>query len=196
MRKSLIVPIVAALAAPAVAQPASGNASVQGQAVRAEARANADTRSTHGEPVDVRAQGHVSQGPAPSRDPRDEEILRSVPGPAEIEAVTGVAANTVDAILATPIGPIREAIEGRRLSRREREETLGDRARRDDPYFRERMRDQMAVAGVAVGVLAEQMAVMTPVLRQTLEEATRRVEEAARGMPPRNYDRRYDRRDD
>lgn len=196
MRKSFIVPIVAALAAPAVAQPASVNASAQSQAVQAEIGVDAETRGPERRGVDARAYGHAAPGVRQGRDPRDEEILRSVPGPAEIEAVTDVAANTVDAILATPIGPIREAIEGRRLSRREREETLGDRARRDDPYFRERMRDQMAVAGVAVGVLAEQMAVMTPVLRQTLEEATRRVEEAARGMPPRNYDRRYDRRDD
>jgi hypothetical protein len=58
------------------------------------------------------------------------------------------------------------------------------------------MRDQITIASAAVGVLAEQMAVMTPVLRQTLEDAQRRVEEAARGIPPRGYDRRYDRRDD
>jgi len=152
--------------------------------------------------ADVAANVQVAQpsradvAPPPPIDPRDEAILRAVPGPQELERVGDVTAATVDAILDVPIGPLREAIEGRRLSRREREETLGDHARKDDPYFRERMRDQITIASAAVGVLAEQMAVMTPVLRQTLEDAQRRVEEAARGVPPREYDRRYDRRDD
>ncbi|MBA3678181.1 MAG: hypothetical protein H0W74_12400 [Sphingosinicella sp.] len=128
----------------------------------------------------------------PRMDPRDEAIVRSMPDRREIEDMTGVAARAADAILDTPVGPLREAIEGRKLSRRERQETLGDRASKDDPYFRERMRDQIGVASVAVGALAEQMAVMAPVLRRTLEDVERRVEDAARGVPPREYDRRDD----
>lgn len=131
----------------------------------------------------------IPQAPR-SVDPRDEAIVRSLPDQREIEAMGDRAAGVVDAIMDVPVGPLREAIEGRPLSRRERNETLGDAARKDDPYFSERMRDQIAVASVAVGVLAEQMVVMTPVLRQTLEDASRRIEDAARGMPPRDYDRR------
>jgi hypothetical protein len=130
--------------------------------------------------------------PGKRMDPRDEAIVRSVPDRREIEDVSHAAGRMADAILDTPVGPLREAIEGRRLNRRERQETLGDRAAKDDPYFRERMRDQIGVASVAVGALAEQMAVMAPVLRQTLEDVERRVEDAARGVPPRDYDRRYD----
>ena len=126
-------------------------------------------------------------------DPRDEAIVKAMPDRREIEDMTGVAARAADAILDTPVGPLREAIEGRKLSRREREETLGDRAAKKDPYFRERMRDQIGVASVAVGALAEQMVVMAPVLRRTLEDVERRVEEAARGVPPREYERRDDR---
>lgn len=129
----------------------------------------------------------VSQ--APLQDPRDQEIQNNLPDPRELEAMGDVAVRAMDAILDTPIGPLREAIEGRKLSRREREETLGDQARRDDPYFRERMREQMGVAAIAVSALAEQMAVLTPVLRRTLEDVERRVEDAARGIPPREYGR-------
>jgi len=129
-------------------------------------------------------------------DPRDEAIIRSMPQQREIEAVGDAVDRTLDAVLDVPIGPIVEAANpGKRMSRREREETLGDRAGRDDPYFRDRMRDQIAIASVAVGVLAEQMAVMAPVFRRTLEDVERRVEDAARGLPPRDYDRR-DPRDD
>ena len=125
--------------------------------------------------------------PAPM-DPRDEEIARAVPQAGEIEAMGDVAARAADAILDVPVGPLREAIEGRRLSRREREETLGDHAARDDPYFRERMRGQIAVASVALGALAERMAVMGPVLRDTMEDVERRIEDAMRGVPQPGYD--------
>lgn len=127
---------------------------------------------------------------APLPDPRDEEIRQALPDPREMQAVGDVAARAIDAIMDTPIGPLREAIEGRPLSRREREETLGDQARRDDPYFRERMRDQIGMATVALGALSQQMAAVTPVLRRTLEDVERRMEEAIRAAPPRDYGRR------
>lgn len=119
-------------------------------------------------------------------DPRDEEIVRSLPDGREISEMGEVAARAADAILDVPVGPLREAIEGRKLSRREREETLGDHAAKNDPHFRDRIRDQMATASVAMGALAEQMAVVAPVLRRTLEDVERRMEDAMRGVPPRN----------
>ncbi|HEY0625445.1 MAG TPA: hypothetical protein VGD10_01800 [Allosphingosinicella sp.] len=122
--------------------------------------------------------------------PRDQEIARDVPDAREIEQMGEVAARAADAILDVPVGPLREAIEGRKLSRREREETLGDRAAKDDPYIRERMQDQMRTATVALGALTEQMAVMAPVLQRTLEDVERRMEDAVRGVPSRDYDRR------
>ncbi len=128
--------------------------------------------------------------PAPIADPEVEEIRRSLPDPRELQAVGDVAVRAVDAIMDVPVGPLREAIEGRKLSPKEKQETLGDHARKDDPYFRERMRDQMGFATIALSALAEQLAVMTPVLRRTLEDVERRVEDAARGLPPRNYERR------
>lgn len=131
--------------------------------------------------------------PAPYPDPRDEEIARAIPQPHELEAMGEVLDRTMDAVLAVPIGPIVEAANpGRPMSRREREETLGERAGRDDPYYRERLRSQIGAATAGMGVLAEQMAVLTPVLRRTLEDVSRRIEDAARGVPPRGYGRRYE----
>ena len=128
--------------------------------------------------------------PVAPADPRDDELRRNLPDPRELEAMGDNATRVLDALMNVPIGPLREAVEGRKLSRKEREETLGDQARKDDPHFRERMRDQMGMATVTLGVLADQMAVMAPVLRRTLEEAQRRVEDAARTAPPRDYDRK------
>lgn len=131
--------------------------------------------------------------PAPYPDPRDEEMARAIPQPHELEAMGEVLDRTMDAVLAVPIGPIVEAANpGRPMSRREREETLGERASRDDPYYRERLRSQIGAATAGMGVLAEQMAVLTPVLRRTLEDVQRRMEDAARGVPARDYGRRYE----
>lgn len=131
--------------------------------------------------------------PAPYPDPRDEGIVENLPTQPEIEAMGDAVGRTVDAVLDVPIGPIVEAANpGRPMSRREREETLGERASRDDPYYRERLRHQIGAASAGMGVLVEQMAALTPVLRAALEDVQRRVEDAARGLPPRDYGRDYD----
>ena len=125
-------------------------------------------------------------------DPRDDEVVRSLPAPGEIDAMGDRVGAIADAILDTPVGPLREAIEGRRLSRRERDETLGDVASRDDPYARDRVRDEIAVASAGVGSAVEQLAVLTPVLRRSLEDAARRMEDAIAQSRVRRGDRRYE----
>jgi hypothetical protein len=179
---------LAALSAPALAQQPVQQVQKPVEAVDLPASHAAEAARDE-EYLPVEERGDIAS-PGQRMDPRDEAIVRSMPDRREIEDMTGAAGRAVDAILDTPVGPLREAIEGRKLSRRERQETLGDRAAKDDPYFRDRMRDQIGVASVAVGALAEQMAVMAPVLRRTLEDVERRVEDAARGVPPRDYDRR------
>jgi hypothetical protein len=119
----------------------------------------------------------------PGPDMDAEEMRRAVPKPHEVEAMGEVAVGAIDALMNVPVGPLREAIEGRPLPPRERNETLGDQMRRDDPNFREHMRDQISLAGLAMGALAEQMAVMAPILRRTLEDVEQRMEDAARGTP-------------
>ena len=125
-------------------------------------------------------------------DPRDDEVVRSLPAPGEIDAMGDRVGAIADAILDTPVGPLREAIEGRRLSRRERDETLGDVASRDDPYARDRVRDEIAIASAGVGSAVEQLAVLTPVLRRSLEDAARRMEDAMARSRAHRDDRRYD----
>ena len=129
-------------------------------------------------------------------DPRDEQIVRGLPHPGEVEAIGDTVGAVADAILDTQVGPIREAVEGRRLGRREREETLGDIASRDDPYARERMRDEVAAASAGVGAAVEQFAVVAPILRRSIEDAARRMEDAMQARRGRYDDRRYDPRDD
>lgn len=118
-------------------------------------------------------------------DPRDAEIRAAMPDPAEMKAMGEAAARAVDAMMEVPIGPLREAVEGRKLSARERSETIGDRAVRDDPHFRDRMNAGIASASVAMAALAEQMVTIAPVLRRTLDDVAQRMEEAIRTAPQR-----------
>lgn len=134
--------------------------------------------------------------PEPGYDPRDEEIVRSLPAPGEIEDMGDRVGDVADALLDTPVGPLREAVEGRRLSRRERSETLGDLASHDDPYARDRVRNEIAVASAQVGAAMDQLAVLTPVLRRTLEDAAIRMEAAIAQSRAARHDRRYDERYD
>ena len=127
----------------------------------------------------------------PYPDPRDDEFVRDLPQAGEIEEVGERVGRVADAILDVPVGPIADAVDPYRRGRHGRDETLGDIARRDDPYARERMRDQIGAATVGLGAIMQELAVMTPVLRRSLEDATRRMEDAMSGRG-RDFDRRYD----
>ena len=129
----------------------------------------------------------------PYLDRRDDEIVRALPHPGQIEEVGDTVGRVAEAIMDVPVGPIADAIDPYRR-RGHRDETLGDIAHRDDPYARERMRDQIGAATVGLGAILSELAVVTPVLRRSLEDATRRMEDAMQGRgPSRDYSRDYER---
>lgn len=135
----------------------------------------------------------------PNPHPRDRDIVGALPHPGEIDAIGRTMGDVTDAILDVDIGPVVDAVEGRRHDPRRHRETLGDIASRDDPYARERIRDDIGLATVGLGAAMEQLAVLTPVFRRSIEDAARRMEDAiARGRRgrDRDYDRDYDRRYD
>jgi hypothetical protein len=117
-----------------------------------------------------------------------DEAVRNLPPPGEIEAVGDTLGRVADAVMDIDIGPVADAIDP---YRRHREETLGDIASRDDPYARERIHDSIGAATVGISAAMEQLAVLTPVLRRSIEDATRRIDEAMRGRDYRR-DRRHD----
>jgi hypothetical protein len=135
---------------------------------------------------------HAAAQPRP--DPRDEEIVRALPDRHEVERIGETMERVTDALMDVDVGPIVDAVEGRRHSRHHRE-TLGDIATHGDPYARERIRSQARAATVGMTAAVEQMAVLTPVLRRSLEDAVRRVEDAMNRGRVRDWDRDHDDRD-
>jgi hypothetical protein len=136
----------------------------------------------------------------PHHDPRDERIVRSIPPAHEVERIGDALGRATEALMDVDIGPVVDAMDPYGRRHRRGPETLGDLAGgRHDPYARERIRGQIGAVTVGLGAAMEQMAVMTPILRRSLEDATRRMEDAmARGRYSRPYERDYryeDRRD-
>ena len=120
----------------------------------------------------------------PYPDPRDEEIERALPRDGEIEHVGRTMEDVTDAILDVDVGPVVDAIDRSRgyPPRRYRDRTLGDIASRDDPYARERIRDDIAAASADMTVMVERLARLAPVLRRSVEDLERSMEDAL-GQP-------------
>jgi hypothetical protein len=134
----------------------------------------------------------------PQYDPRDDEILRRLPPPQEVERIGDALGRATDALMDVDVGPVADALDPyHRRYRHGRRETLGDMAYRRDPYARERMRGEIGAVTIGLGAAVEQMAILTPMLRRSLEESIRRMDDAiARGRYARPYDRGYDSRYD
>ena len=133
----------------------------------------------------------------PRPDPRDEEMTRRLPPPGEIEEIGDRLGRVADAVMDVDVGPVVDAVDPeRRRYRRHREETLGDIASRDDPYARERIRGSIGAATYGIEAAIRQLAILTPVLRRSIEDASRRMDDAMRGRAyprDRDWDRDVDR---
>jgi hypothetical protein len=116
-----------------------------------------------------------------------DEAVAGLPSPEAIEDAGRAVDRAMGALMNVRIGELAEAVDPGRDPRR-RDETLGDMASRDDPYFEQRMRGTVAGATVGMGVMMERLAVLAPVLRETMRDVERQVEDATRGLPRRERD--------
>jgi hypothetical protein len=103
-------------------------------------------------------------------------------------------AETLDALshalMNVRIGEARAALEGRDATPRERNMTVGDLARRDDPDFDRHMHQQIATIEPQVqrGVKAVNRGL--PAVTQALDDAQRAIDRALANMPDPTYPRR------
>jgi len=110
--------------------------------------------------------------------------------PATIHQLAGTLDDLSRALMNVRIGEARAALEGRDASPRERNMTVGDYARRNDPDFDRHLHQQIASVEPQVqrGVQAVNHAL--PAVMQALGDAERAVDRAVANMPDPTYPRR------
>ena len=125
-------------------------------------------------------------------DPLEEEIVRSLPDPNEVEAMAPVLDRSLGALMSLDVGPILDAADpyGRRPGYRRPGRTLGELGRRDDPYFEERLRGSVYGATADMSRMMGAFAAAAPGLARSVRELERAFGTAIddyhrrRGEPP------------
>jgi hypothetical protein len=113
----------------------------------------------------------------------DEDIARSLPHPYDVEEAGDRMGRAVGAILNVPIGDVVRSVDPTAPVRRD--DTIADVAGHDDPYFEERIEDEVRGLTLNAADLVRQMAVAAPALRRSLADLERNLEDAIDQRGPR-----------
>lgn len=116
------------------------------------------------------------------------EFEDALPPGDEVEAMAPALDRATGALLEVDVGPMIDAVDPYRRDRSRGRRTLGDLARRDDPYFDLRLRDSIYGTTAELGRMMDAIAAATPALRRSLHETKTAIERAI-------GDYRYRRRD-
>lgn len=111
-------------------------------------------------------------------------------GPAGAEKLADTMQSLSQALLEMKVGGLQAALDGRKPTRAERNLTVRDLARRDDPQFDRHLQERIVAARPMIeqGVKAFNEAL--PAITQSLAEAQKSVERAIANMPDPNYPKR------
>jgi hypothetical protein len=115
----------------------------------------------------------------------------------KIAAMAPAMDRATGAMLDLDIGPILDAADPYHRRPAVRHRTLRDVARRDDPYFEQRLRGQIYGTTAAMARMADAIAAATPAMRQSLDRMKYEIDAAVRdarpSLPPGDADDDWDR---
>lgn len=94
------------------------------------------------------------------------------------------------ALLNVRVGEVQAALEGRPATVAERNMTVRDMARRDDPEFDRHLQQKMAAVGPMMEQSMRVLNTALPEMMRSLEDAKRSLERAVANMPDPTYPRR------
>ena len=118
------------------------------------------------------------------------QLQRELTDPAAAARLAGSVHALTYALLDMRVGEIQAAVEGRQATPEERNLTVGDIARRDDPDFDRHLQQKMLKAD---GQMQRSMQALNQALPQNmsdLKQAQKSLERAAANMPDPTYPRR------
>jgi predicted outer membrane protein len=110
--------------------------------------------------------------------------------PATAERLTKVMQTLSNAFLNMKVGGVEAAIEGREASSRERNLTIRDMARRDDPNFDRNLRQHIAQVGPTMQRSMNALNQALPEVMKSLEDAKKSIDRAAANLPDPTYPKR------
>ena len=87
-----------------------------------------------------------------------------------------------------PVGELEAAIEGRPVTRADRQRTIGDSI--GDPYVEQRIERQAAASGRTIQAASQALANSLPAILQAIDGATADIERAIGNLPDPTYPRR------
>ena len=127
----------------------------------------------------------VIAGPAMAAPP--PQLPPQLTDPATVQRLTNVMQTLSNAFLNVKVGGVEAAIEGREASPQEKNLTVGDMARRDDPNFDRNLHRHIAEVGPTMQRSMSALNQALPEVMQSLHDAKKSLERAAANMPDPTY---------
>ena len=118
------------------------------------------------------------------------QLLPQLADPATAQRLTDAMQSMSTALLNIRIGEVRAALEGRPPAPGERNLTVGDLARRDDPDFDRHFHEQIANIAPTMQRSVEALNKAVPEITHDLKDARKSLKRAIANMPDPNYPRR------
>jgi hypothetical protein len=110
--------------------------------------------------------------------------------PATAQKVANAAHALSQAFLNVRIGEVQAALEGRPATPSERDLTVRDMARRDNPDFDRDLQQKMAAVGPMMQQSMRALNTALPEMMRSLEDARRSLERAVANLPDPTYPKR------
>ena len=127
-------------------------------------------------------------GPAPAQPV--PQLPPQLTDPATVDRVTDAMQSLSDALLDVRVGNVQAALQGRRPTRAERNMTVRDLGRREDPNFDRNLHQQIAAAKPKIEQSISAVNTALPQVTADLQRAQRAIERAIANLPDPNYPNR------
>ena len=133
----------------------------------------------------------ICASPALAQDrPTEIKLPRELTDPATADKLARTMDGLTRALLDLKVGEVQAAVQGREATSAERNLTVRDLARRDDPNFDRNVRRQIAEAGPKMARGMKALSDALPAITKALDDASRAIDRAAANMPDPTYPRR------
>lgn len=129
----------------------------------------------------------------PARSAPDNQAIQLPPqlaDPTTADRLADAMQSMSQALLDLKVGRLQAALEGRKTTPADRNLTIRDLARRDDPAFEKKLHEQIDQARPKMERSIRALNEALPEVTEDLQRAQRSIERAIANMPDPNYPRR------